>query len=243
MTGAILVALQHWTLGGDRRVHRRRLRHVRRHPGAGHRAGQPRSGAFLDSVFDRAGEVDRLPRHRARAPPSTSTPRVPVLAAAAMGAAFMVSYIRAQVRGPRLHARAPAWRPSGSMPREVRLVLLSIGLDPRRFAASIKALEFDASRLIAVGATLTASSGSSMSVSQSTSRPRVNRREQEHAVSKNGRTARTARRRAATPGQEPDAAATARSASRSSASATARAASSRAATTTRTRTTTTSSRA
>jgi phosphatidylglycerophosphate synthase len=111
-----------------------------------------RLGAFLDSVFDRWGEAivylgivvgGVLGGHQ----------RVPILAAAAMGAAFMVSYIRAKSEGLGF-TQGTGMAAVGIMPREVRLVLLSIGLILTD-APDIKALEFTLG-IIALGATITA---------------------------------------------------------------------------------------
>ena len=85
-----------------------------------------RLGAFLDSVFDRAGEavlylgivIGCLAQDFGRGA---------ILAAAAMGASFMVSYARAK-------SESLGFTPGTGManvgvaPREVRLVLLTIGL-------------------------------------------------------------------------------------------------------------------
>ena len=85
-----------------------------------------RLGAFLDSVFDRAGEavlylgiaLGFLLRDHERAV---------ILSAAAMAASFMVSYIRAK-------SESLGFTPGTGManvglaPREVRLVLLTLGL-------------------------------------------------------------------------------------------------------------------
>ena len=78
--------------------------------------------------------------------------RVPILAAAAMGAAFMVSYTRAKSEGLGF-TPGRGMAAVGLMPREVRLVIVSIGLiltDP----PDIKAIEY-ALIIIAVGATIT----------------------------------------------------------------------------------------
>ena len=53
--------------------------------------------------------------------------RVPILGVAAMGVAFMVSYARAKSEGLGF-TPGGAWPSVGIMPREVRLVILSIGL-------------------------------------------------------------------------------------------------------------------
>ncbi len=148
--GAILVALQHWTIGGivvfiggafdmfDGTLARA--------------TGKvSKLGAFMDSVFDRWGEAvvylgivigGELAGHT----------RVPILAAAALGAAFMVSYARAKSEGLGF-STGTGMAAVGIMPREIRLVILSLGLIFAD-APNIKALEI-ALGIIAVGATIT----------------------------------------------------------------------------------------
>ena len=166
------------------------------------------------------------------------------MAAAAMGASIMVSYARAKSDGLG-YSSGMGLAAIGVMPREVRLVIISLGIVLTGTSIGITAIEF-ALGVILVGAVITV-----------IQRILYVRREdqQQHLpdqsnVSSNGerseqeRKQRQERRDAEQHvGRRRVAAATARSASRSSASATARAASSRGATTTRTRTTTTSSRA
>ncbi|MEO5939932.1 MAG: CDP-alcohol phosphatidyltransferase family protein [Candidatus Limnocylindrales bacterium] len=85
-----------------------------------------RLGAFLDSVFDRAGEA-ALYLGIAIGCLAEGFERGAFLAAAAMGASFMVSYTRAK-------SESLGFTPGTGManvgvaPREVRLVLLTIGL-------------------------------------------------------------------------------------------------------------------
>jgi phosphatidylglycerophosphate synthase len=108
-------------------------------------------GAFMDSVFDRWGEAivyvgivagGVLAGHE----------RVPILAAAAMGAAFMVSYARAKSEGLGF-TTGTGMAAVGIMPREIRLVVLSLGLILSG-ASNMAALEF-ALAVIAVGGTIT----------------------------------------------------------------------------------------
>jgi len=83
-------------------------------------------GAFMDSVFDRAGEVivyigivlgfEEL-----------GILHGPVFAAAALGSAVMVSYTRSKSDGLGFTA-GTGMAAIGVMPREVRLVILSLGL-------------------------------------------------------------------------------------------------------------------
>jgi CDP-diacylglycerol--glycerol-3-phosphate 3-phosphatidyltransferase len=88
--------------------------------------GVSRLGAFLDSVFDRAGEAV-VYLGIAIACLAVSWDLGAFLAAAAMGASFMVSYTRAK-------SESLGFTPGTGManvgvaPREVRLVLLTIGL-------------------------------------------------------------------------------------------------------------------
>ena len=150
VVGAGLIALGHWTVGGvvvlaggvfdmfDGTLARA--------------TGKvSRLGAFLDSVFDRWGEAlvylgivagAVLGGHQ----------RVPILAAAAMGAAFMVSYVRAKSEGLGF-ATGTGMAAVGIMPREVRLVILAVGL-VLTDGPNIKAIEF-ALAIIAIGATIT----------------------------------------------------------------------------------------
>jgi phosphatidylglycerophosphate synthase len=85
-----------------------------------------RLGAFLDSVFDRAGEAV-LYLGIATGCLAADFSGGAILAAAAMGASFMVSYTRAK-------SESLGFTPGTGManvgiaPREVRLVILTIGL-------------------------------------------------------------------------------------------------------------------
>jgi phosphatidylglycerophosphate synthase len=89
-------------------------------------------GAFMDSVFDRWGEAIvylGIVWGAILAGPGivNGSDLVAVLAAAAMGAAFMVSYTRAKSEGLGFTA-GTGMAAVGIMPREVRLVVLSLGL-------------------------------------------------------------------------------------------------------------------
>lgn len=85
-----------------------------------------RLGAFMDSVFDRAGEGVVYVGIAAGCVAATFEPGA-VLATAALAAAFMVSYVRAKSEslgftpGSRMAA-------IGLAPREVRIVILTLGL-------------------------------------------------------------------------------------------------------------------
>ncbi len=148
--GAALVALGQWTLGGivvfvggvfdlfDGTLARATGR-------------VSRLGAFMDSVFDRWGEAIVYLGIVAGAVLGGHE-RVPILAAAAMGAAFMVSYARAKSEGLGFTA-GTGMAAVGIMPREVRLVILAIGLILTD-GPNIKAIEF-ALAIIAIGSTIT----------------------------------------------------------------------------------------
>jgi CDP-diacylglycerol--glycerol-3-phosphate 3-phosphatidyltransferase len=83
-------------------------------------------GAFLDSVFDRWGEaIVYLGIVIGCA--TVGFGAGAILAAAAMGAAFMVSYTRAKAEGLGF-AAGSGMAGVGVMPREVRLVVLTVGL-------------------------------------------------------------------------------------------------------------------
>ena len=85
-----------------------------------------RLGAFLDSVFDRAGEAVIYLGIIAASQAAGFTPGT-ILGGAAMAASFMVSYTRAK-------SESLGFTPGSKManvgvaPREVRLVILTIGL-------------------------------------------------------------------------------------------------------------------
>ena len=226
----------------DRRLHRRRLRHVRWHARPGDRPGQ-QLGAFMDSVFDRWGEVivylgiiaGVRGRRAARTSPILARPRrwarpswsaTPGPSPKASASPSGIGHGRGRGHAPRDPARDPVARPR-----------------PRRDEHRHLVLEF-ALGIIAIGATITVIQRILHVRSQAKSAATPHRSSEgsrENHVSKNA-TARTAARRP-TPGPGPGGAATARSASPSSASATAPAAWSRAATTTRTPRRPTSSRA
>ena len=83
-------------------------------------------GAFMDSVFDRWGEAI-VYLGIAWGAVLAGDDVVAVLATAALGAAFMVSYTRAKSEGLGFSA-GTGMAAIGVMPREVRLVILSLGL-------------------------------------------------------------------------------------------------------------------
>lgn len=123
--GAILVAQQEWLVGGlvvfaggafdlfDGTLAR-----------ATGRAS--RWGAFLDSTLDKTGEIAVFLGVIAGLQ-SVGIADGPLLAAAAMAAALMVSYTRARAEGLGF-ATDRGMASVGLMPREVRLVILTLGL-------------------------------------------------------------------------------------------------------------------
>jgi CDP-diacylglycerol--glycerol-3-phosphate 3-phosphatidyltransferase len=123
--GAVLVSQQHWVVGGivvfiggvfdmfDGTLARA--------------TGKVSTlGAFLDSVFDRTGEVIVYIGLVAGLE-QLGISNGPLLAAAAMGSAVLVSYTRSKSEGLGFSAGS-GMAAVGIMPREVRLVILSAGL-------------------------------------------------------------------------------------------------------------------
>ncbi len=83
-------------------------------------------GAFMDSVFDRWGEAV-VYLGLVAGLGASGWADAPVFAAAAMASAFMVSYARARAEGLGFGA-GRGMAAVGIMPREVRLVILTVGL-------------------------------------------------------------------------------------------------------------------
>jgi len=121
-----------------------------------------RLGAFMDSVFDRWGEaivylgivtgaVLSIPHGGDVA--VVGPDLVAILGAAAMGAAFMVSYARAKSEGLGF-TEGTGMAAVGIMPREVRLVVLSLGLVITGITGSFLALLI-ALAVITIGSILT----------------------------------------------------------------------------------------
>jgi phosphatidylglycerophosphate synthase len=119
-------------------------------------------GAFMDSVFDRWGEAVvylGIVWGAVLAGPSSSdsdplgSDIVIVLAAAALGAAFMVSYTRSKSEGLGFTA-GTGMAAIGVMPREIRLVVLSLGLIITGLTSSFVALAL-ALAIIAIGSVIT----------------------------------------------------------------------------------------
>jgi CDP-diacylglycerol---glycerol-3-phosphate 3-phosphatidyltransferase len=109
-------------------------------------------GAFMDSVFDRWGEAI-VYLGIAWGGVLAGSDAVAILAAAAMGAAFMVSYTRAKSEGLGFTA-GTGMAAIGVMPREIRLVILSLGLIVAGATANLTILS-GALAIIAVGAIIT----------------------------------------------------------------------------------------
>jgi len=83
-------------------------------------------GAFMDSVFDRWGEAI-VYLGIAWGAVVAGADVIAILATAALGAAFMVSYTRAKSEGLGFTA-GTGMAAIGVMPREIRLAILSLGL-------------------------------------------------------------------------------------------------------------------
>ena len=112
-----------------------------------------RLGAFMDSTFDKAGEIVVFLGIIAGLQ-AAGAADVPVLvAAAALGASIMVSYTRA--KSDALGYSAGMGLASvGVMPREVRLVILSLGIVLSGTALGLTAIQF-ALGVVLVGAVIT----------------------------------------------------------------------------------------
>jgi phosphatidylglycerophosphate synthase len=119
-------------------------------------------GAFMDSVFDRWGEAivylgivwGATVAGPARAEIGLlGSDLIVVLATAAMGAAFMVSYTRAKSEGLGFTA-GTGMAAIGVMPREIRLVILALGLILTGLTSNFAILAI-ALAIIAIGATIT----------------------------------------------------------------------------------------
>jgi len=110
-------------------------------------------GAFLDSNFDKAGEIIVFLGVIAGMQAAGATD-VPVLVgAAALGASIMVSYARAKSDGLG-YSSGMGLAAVGLMPREIRLVLISLGIVLTGTSIGLSAIEF-ALGVILVGAVIT----------------------------------------------------------------------------------------
>jgi len=110
-------------------------------------------GAFMDSTFDKAGEIlVFIGCIAALADAGVGTAPV-LVAAAAMGASIMVSYTRAKSDALG-YSSGMGLAAVGIMPREVRLVIISLGLVLTGTSIGTTAIEF-ALGVILVGAVIT----------------------------------------------------------------------------------------
>ena len=110
-------------------------------------------GAFMDSTFDKLGEILVFIGCIA-ALGNSNVGTVPILVAAgAMGASIMVSYTRAKSDALG-YSSGMGLAAVGIMPREVRLVIISLGIVLTGTSIGISALEFTLG-VILVGAVIT----------------------------------------------------------------------------------------
>ena len=112
-----------------------------------------RFGAFMDSVFDRWGEGIVYVGIVAGCV-AADFPQGAILAAAAMASAFMVSYARAKSEGLGF-TEGTGMAAVGLAPREIRLVILTIGLLWTGLAGGLVADSAASLGLITVLATIT----------------------------------------------------------------------------------------
>ena len=152
VVGSILVGLQSWVIGGvvvfvggvfdmfDGTLARA--------------TGQvSKLGAFMDSTFDKLGEIIVFLGVIAGLQ-GAGAADVPVLvAASALGASIMVSYVRAKSEGLGFSS-GTGMAAVGIMPREVRLVIISLGIILAGTSLGLGALQF-ALGVILVGAVAT----------------------------------------------------------------------------------------
>jgi CDP-diacylglycerol--glycerol-3-phosphate 3-phosphatidyltransferase len=110
-------------------------------------------GAFMDSTFDKAGEILVFLGVIAGLLAAGAADVPIVVAAAAMGASIMVSYTRAKSDGLGFSS-GMGLAAVGLMPREVRLVIVSIGIVLTGTSLGTTAIEF-ALGVILVGAVIT----------------------------------------------------------------------------------------
>ncbi len=152
VVGSVLVGLQAWVLGGivvflggvfdmfDGTLARA--------------TGQAsKLGAFMDSVFDKLGEIIVFLGVIAGMQAAGATDLPVLVAAAALGASIMVSYARAKSDGLG-YSSGMGLAAVGIMPREVRLVIISLGIVLTGTSIGISAIEF-ALGVILVGAVIT----------------------------------------------------------------------------------------
>src|SRR4051794_38037726 len=112
-----------------------------------------RLGAFMDSPFDKAGEILVFLGVIAGLLAADAADVPIIVAAAAMGASIMVSYARAKSDGLGFSS-GMGLAAVGIMPREIRLVIVSIGIVLTGTSIGTTAIEF-ALGVILVGSVIT----------------------------------------------------------------------------------------
>jgi len=110
-------------------------------------------GAFMDSTFDKAGEIIVFLGVIAGMQAAGAEDVNILVGAAALGASIMVSYARAKSDGLG-YSSGMGLAAVGLMPREIRLVLISFGIVLTGTGIGISAIEF-ALGVILVGAVIT----------------------------------------------------------------------------------------
>jgi CDP-diacylglycerol--glycerol-3-phosphate 3-phosphatidyltransferase len=110
-------------------------------------------GAFMDSTFDKAGEIIVFLGVIAGMQAAGAEDVNILVGAAALGASIMVSYARAKSDGLG-YSSGMGLAAVGLMPREIRLVLISLGIVLTGTGIGIGAIEF-ALGVILVGAVVT----------------------------------------------------------------------------------------
>jgi len=110
-------------------------------------------GAFMDSTFDKAGEIIVFLGVIAGMQGAGAADLPILVAAAAMGASIMGSYVRAKSDGLGFSS-GMGLAAVGLMPREIRLVIVSLGIVLTATSIGISAIEF-ALGIILVGAVIT----------------------------------------------------------------------------------------
>ena len=110
-------------------------------------------GAFMDSTFDKAGEIIVFLGVIAGMQAAGAADAPILVGAAALGASIMVSYARAKSDGLG-YSSGMGLAAVGLMPREIRLVLISLGIVLTGTSIGLSAIEF-ALGIILVGAVIT----------------------------------------------------------------------------------------
>jgi phosphatidylglycerophosphate synthase len=110
-------------------------------------------GAFMDSTFDKAGEIIVFLGVIAGMQAAGAADVNILVGAAALGASIMVSYARAKSDGLG-YSSGMGLAAVGLMPREVRLVLISLGIVLTGTGIGLSAIEF-ALGVILIGAVIT----------------------------------------------------------------------------------------